>query len=490
MRQTLVFLLMTMAFPSAYAFCDNKPCDTPFLCYERELCRFKENAKSSIALTMKQLTREYQLKLTVTTDSLKREYEARLVEFEKQQRGDMTEALDLTKIARESFEQTQSSIAMTLSELTTQYQDELTAVTEDLIDKSQIRLNAYEQAYRQKMEAEAKKIEAEAKLAQLARESVEKDAQQVRLMLEQLSVARPWEPALSKMDDKLSNQIAAVEEKMDDKLSNQIAAVEENLSKKVDEQSSTVFQDRLPDGRLGPKMVRLPSNTFRMGDNLEHSVSVEKFAMGQYEVTVAEFRQFVNATGYKTDAEKGEGCYSFDGSSWRQRKDANWRNVYFSQDDTHPVVCVSWHDATAYVKWLSEQTGHQYRLPTEAQWEYAARAGTETQYWWGNEVGTNNANCYNCGSRWDKKSTAPVGSFAANPFGLFDTAGNLWEWTCSEYQNKYAGKEQQCADSAGFLVLRGGAWDDNAARTRSAYRDNYDPTNRYNNYGFRPARIR
>ncbi len=195
--------------------------------------------------------------------------------------------------------------------------------------------------------------------------------------------------------------------------------------------------------------------------------------MGQYEVTVAEFRQFVNATGYQTEAEKANSS-------------GTWRNPGFSQTDNHPVVYVSWNDATAYTKWLSQQTGHQYRLPTEAQWEYAARAGTETKYWWGNDIGYNNANCYSsdCGDSF--QYTAPVGSFAANPFGLFDTAGNVWEWTCSEFQNKYAGKEQQCADSAGRFVLRGGAWGYLATGARSAYRYSSDPTYRYNHFGYRP----
>ncbi len=219
-----------------------------------------------------------------------------------------------------------------------------------------------------------------------------------------------------------------------------------------------------------------------------HSVSVDKLAMGRYEVTVAEFRRFVNATGYQTYAEKKGGCYSY-ANGWKWVDGADWRNPGISQTDTHPVVCVSWNDATAYTKWLSEQTGHTYRLPTEAEWEYAARAGTETKYWWGNEIGSNKANCYNnlCGDSFDY--TAPVGSFAKNPFGLYDTVGNVWEWTCSEYEGKYAGKEQQCAD-AGYFVLRGGAWNDNATRARSANRDGNDPANRGGDCGFRPARIK
>jgi len=150
-----------------------------------------------------------------------------------------------------------------------------------------------------------------------------------------------------------------------------------------------------------------------------------------------------------------------------------------------PVTDVSWHDATAYAQWLSEQTGHQYRLPTEAEWEYAARAGTETKYWWGNEIGSNNANCDGCDDSY--QYTAPVGSFAANPFGLFDTAGNVWEWTCSEYQNQYAGKEQQCAQG-GRLVLRGGSLGNEPRGVRAANRGRYADDDRGVIVGFRLAR--
>ncbi len=235
-------------------------------------------------------------------------------------------------------------------------------------------------------------------------------------------------------------------------------------------------------------MVMIPSGRFRMGDiqgggdsneQPVHWVSVDGFAMGQYEVTVADFRQFVNATGYRTDAEKQGECYTSVGSY----SGKNWRNLGFSQIDSHPVVCISWHDAKAYTDWLSEQTGHTYRLPTEAEWEYAARAGTETKYWWGNDIGSNRANCNSdCGDSFEY--TAPVGSFRPNQVGLYDTVGNVWEWTCSQYQNRYAGEEQQCADNAGRFVLRGGAWNSGATRARSAFRNYYDPANRSFSGGF------
>jgi formylglycine-generating enzyme required for sulfatase activity len=234
------------------------------------------------------------------------------------------------------------------------------------------------------------------------------------------------------------------------------------------QQNGKVFQDRLKDGSLGPKMVWIPAGHFRMGDiqggggsdeKPVHEVSVDGFAMSQYEVTFAEYDKFAEATGRKKPSDRGWGR------------------------GNRPVIYVSWNDATAYAEWLSTQTGQKYRLPTEAEWEYAARAGTETKYWWGNEIGSNKANCYSdyCGDSF--KYTAPVGSFAPNPFGLYDTAGNVWEWTCSEYSSSYDGSEKSCKEQVSLAVIRGGPWD-----VRVAGRDRYSDGYRYDRVGFRLAR--
>jgi formylglycine-generating enzyme required for sulfatase activity len=258
------------------------------------------------------------------------------------------------------------------------------------------------------------------------------------------------------------------------------------------ETAGKIFQDRLKDGSLGPEMVWIPMGTFKMGDiqgggddneQPVHQVSVKKFAMGRYEITVGEFRQFVNATGYQTDAEKEGDCYTWVGDD----SGKNWRHLGFTQNDNHPLVCVSWNDINAYTRWLSEQTEQNYRLPTEAEWEYAARAGTNTKYWWGNKIGANKANC-NSDCKDNFEYTAPVGSFMANAFGLYDTVGNVWEWTCSEYENTYQGKEKRCVSNAGFFALRGGSWYNNARRTRAADRDRLEPAVRSDNLGARLAR--
>jgi len=203
------------------------------------------------------------------------------------------------------------------------------------------------------------------------------------------------------------------------------------IKPKPDLVAGKVFQDRLKDGSLGPKMVVIPSGSFTLyrqsrGWNDEqpvHRVSVRKFAMGVYEITFAEYDKFVEATGRRTS------------------------NDYGWERGNRPVINVSWNDATAYAKWLSNQTGKNYRIPTEAEWEYATRAGTETKYWRVN-------------------------------------SGNVWEWMCDEYN----GKEKQCVKSYSRLSIRGYFWDPNARSMRSASRFRNTPTNRIHNVGFRVSR--
>jgi formylglycine-generating enzyme required for sulfatase activity len=256
-----------------------------------------------------------------------------------------------------------------------------------------------------------------------------------------------------------------------------------------------VFRDRLRSGGLGPKMVVIPAGSFRMSDiqgggssdeQPVHRVSVEKFAMGVYEVTVGEYMKFVKATNNHAPEwlEKGSSYNINTGSD-------NYYKKYGSAltNKNHPIVGISWHDAVAYAKWLTNQTGNKYRLPTEAEWEYAARAGTETKYWWGNNIGKNKANCSGnyCGDSFEY--TSPVGSFPANQFNLYDTTGILWGWTCSKYTNKYNGNEKQCVTNASRFVVRGGSWYSVPRNLRSANRFRNEPTYRDGVYGFRLARL-
>ncbi|MCP5198157.1 MAG: SUMF1/EgtB/PvdO family nonheme iron enzyme [Gammaproteobacteria bacterium] len=259
--------------------------------------------------------------------------------------------------------------------------------------------------------------------------------------------------------------------------------------------SFSVFQDRLRDGNTGPSMIVVPAGTFWMGspedevgrqeDERRHQVRIDQaFALGQEAVTVGEFKRFVQAVGYATEVEKG--C-----TSW------SWRSPGFVQDDTHPVVWVSWNDAVAYLEWLSVQTGQTYRLPTEAEWEYAARAGTGTAFWWGKDITPDQANydgryCYLPGGttgNW-RAQTVPVRQYQPNPWGFYQMYGNAWEWTGSLYEKEYGGAKVICykKGTLGPLALRGGSWNDRPARVRSALRDRLTPSGRSNNVGFRLAK--
>ena len=172
---------------------------------------------------------------------------------------------------------------------------------------------------------------------------------------------------------------------------------------------------------------------------------------------------------------------------------AQWQDImgsnpsYFKGRDL-PVEQVSWNDIQEFIKKLNRRTGKRFRLPTEAEWEYAARAGTQTAYYWGDEIGRSNANCDGCGSYWDNTRTAPVGSFKPNAFGLHDMLGNVYEWTCSEYKESYDGSEQECSVSAGKYSFRGGSWYDPPWVVRAAFRTFYNPDYRNYNYGFHLAR--
>ncbi|TGO03771.1 hypothetical protein PN36_00210 [Candidatus Thiomargarita nelsonii] len=238
------------------------------------------------------------------------------------------------------------------------------------------------------------------------------------------------------------------------------------------EQQEWVVINDFRDGSDGPEMVIIPAGDFMMGDiqgagyNNEqpvHEVSVGSFAMSRYEITFAEYDRFAQATGYPKPDDLG----------WGRGE--------------RPVINVSWNEARLYAEWLSQQTQQDYRLPTEAEWEYAA--GTSTNYPWGNDIESNQANCDGCGSEWDNTKTAPVGSFAPNAFGLYDMAGNVREWTCSAYQSQYEGAEQGCQlDDNRRQVIRGGSWYNTPKQVRAANRSWGLLNFRYNGVGFRLIR--
>ena len=194
------------------------------------------------------------------------------------------------------------------------------------------------------------------------------------------------------------------------------------------------------------------------------------FALGRYEVLFEEYDRFVAATGRESPDDRGWGRGG------------------------RPVINVSWEDATAYAEWLSAETGERYRLPSESEWEYAARAGTTTAYSWGSDVGQNRANCNGCGGWWDDESqTAPAGSFAANGWGLHDIHGNVYEWVEDCWHDSYArapadGSAWTRGGNCGQRVVRGGTWLSGPRSLRSPVRDLFDVGRRTSTLGFRLAR--
>ena len=250
------------------------------------------------------------------------------------------------------------------------------------------------------------------------------------------------------------------------------------------------FKEALRSGGFGPEMVVVPAGSFRMGclnddgdcdeDELPvHEVLIERaFAVSKHEVTFNDYDRFAQATGRRSPRYEGGG---------RGTGPVAWGR------DTGPVVDVSWHNAKAYVAWLSSETGATYRLLSESEWEYAARAGTETKYSWGGEAGSNRANCRNCGSQWDGQGTAAAGSFAPNAFGLHDVHGNVSEWVEDCWNRNYEGAPTDGgawnSGDCSVRVFRGGGFISNRDRIRSAHRSRQPPdTQNYNLVGFRVAR--
>jgi sulfatase modifying factor 1 len=244
-------------------------------------------------------------------------------------------------------------------------------------------------------------------------------------------------------------------------------------------------------------MVLVKGGCFQMGDIFRdvpssekpvHEVCVDDFYAGKYEVTVGEFRGFVNETGYKTDAERQDGCHSWIGDGKEEKiKDHNWSNTGFPQTDRDPVVCVSWNDAYKYIQWLNKKDGSNFSLLTEAEWEYAARSGgKEYQYSWGNGAPSGNVadeaakvelsglNIWK-GYRDGFAYTAPAGSFRPNDLGIYDMSGNVYEWVLDWQEDSYYGHSPKSnprgPDKGKYKILRGGAWDlqPDTARTTSRY---------------------
>jgi formylglycine-generating enzyme required for sulfatase activity len=247
-----------------------------------------------------------------------------------------------------------------------------------------------------------------------------------------------------------------------------------------------VFQD----APFGPEMVVVPAGKFMMGspadeperfddEGPQHEVTFARpFAVGRHAVTRGQFAAFVNATGHEAAGP--------------------WRKPGFRQNDGHPVVYISWEDAKAYASWLAKTTGRPYRLLTEAEWEYVARAGTSTSFWWGSSITPEQANYdgnyvyEGGGSKGEyRRGTVPVGNFDPNPWGLYNVHGNVWEWCEDTWQGNYDGAPTDgsawISDAAeSGRVVRGGSWGDSPGSLRAAQRYGFAVVD--GSIGFRLAR--
>ena len=271
-----------------------------------------------------------------------------------------------------------------------------------------------------------------------------------------------------------------------------------------------------------PEMVAIPSGRFLMGANQGeeeseglqvyyrnrsqplHEVGVASFSIGRFEVTRGQYRKFIEETRVNTD-----GCFVYGEKDYEFHQSKNWQNPGFLQDELHPVVCVSWDDAKAYTAWLSQKTGKKYRLPTESEWEYAARARTVTKRFWGDEG--NQACAYANGADLTTKEIVPsfntspvancrdrfaytghVGSYRSNAFGLYDMLGNVYELTEDCWHENYNGAPTDgsawTTGDCSRRVGRGGAWSNIASNIRSAVRNWSGVTQRAYMIGFRVAR--
>ncbi len=257
-----------------------------------------------------------------------------------------------------------------------------------------------------------------------------------------------------------------------------------------------------------PDMVVIPAGEFWMGSRpgelmrdpqreapLHRVVIAQSFAIGRFAVTVAEFEAFVEATGHPVPVRMMTG----EDDVWRERPGRSFQNPGFSQAADHPVVGVIWDDAIAYASWLTRRTGKPYRLPSEAEWEYTARAGTTTAFWWGDTISPDAANyngnyAYGPGGRTGvyRAGTVSVEAFDPNPWGLYHMHGNAWEWCVDVWSPDYAdGPADQTPRHTGdarIRVLRGGSWLNGPSVLRAAQRLGDPAAFRHPTFGFRIAR--
>lgn len=251
----------------------------------------------------------------------------------------------------------------------------------------------------------------------------------------------------------------------------------------------------------GIDLVYVRGGSFEMGsekgesdEKPMHTITLSNYFIGKYEVTVGQFRKFIAATGYKTSADINGGSYLWNGSQWKLQPGINWEYdaLGFKRPETeenHPVIHVSWTDALEYTKWLSSVTGKAFRLPTEAEWEFAARGGMSSNGY--TFAGSNDINQVAWSLDNKSNQTFPVGKKQPNELGIYDMTGNVWEWCNDWYDADYYAKSPstnpQGSKSGLFKVIRGGSWGGLSNFNRVTFRYRYFPGNRGKFNGFRIA---
>ncbi len=295
-------------------------------------------------------------------------------------------------------------------------------------------------------------------------------------------------PIVAEAPETTDDVVAEVEEVAD---STDSAAEPETATAEVTEEAAPVvtvpkkpkhhfvnpFADSLKNGASGPTMVTVPEGEFMMGasslsvnldERPQHKVTLKEYAISQHEITYSQYERFAKAMGKRSPERSGV------------------------NPQIQPIVEISWQDAQDYASWLSRMTGHKYHLPTEAQWEYAARAGTTFPYWWGRDAGSGNAHCAGCGSGANLRKAAPVGSFEANAWGIYDTSGNVAEWTQDCYNANYEGAPTDGSawhdGDCSKRVVRGGSFSNAGSSVTNTRREKYSAGSRLTHLGFRVVR--
>ena len=281
------------------------------------------------------------------------------------------------------------------------------------------------------------------------------------------------------IEEEPADEIVAEETAIEEVKETTVAATETKAEEKTQKPTASTgktIQDDLKSGGKGPLMVVVPAGEFLMGstssknsdERPRHKVTVEQFAVSQYEVTFADYDLFAKAEGRKIPD-----------------------SLYLDREN-HPVIFVSWDDAYYYTKWLSKETGQKYRLASEAEWEYMASTGKKTTFWWGYDEEPNRAHCFGCGTNLDPRKPTKIGSFEPNPFGIYDTSGNVSEWVHDCWHKNYNDAPETAevweGGDCSYRIVRGGAYSTPPQSIRNAKRDKFKSDKTYDHVGIRVVR--